>query len=184
MRLSMKVTTAKVAKNLRDIQTKDIPAAKHRAFTTGAKTGISRASKQLAANLNVPAWMIRGQKGKGSRFSKSRYDTKKDRGFITFRTRHINPAGTKRKQRPIRVYKNGSVGVPGHKFDNAFGKNFRHFDSIYKKKAGGGLDIAKIEITQAHISAVKRTLRRVIPREFAKKFEKELAYKLRKRGAR
>ena len=66
IKFGAKVFAKTATKHLREIHTKVIPRASANAYRFAGKRTITRASKQLASNLGVPVWMIRGQKGKGS----------------------------------------------------------------------------------------------------------------------
>ncbi len=177
---SMKAATAKVTKNLLDIQRKDIPAAKRQAFKWAGSKGVTKAATVIAKDLSVPKWVIRS--GRKGRFAVRLYDTKRDQGTIIFRTKHVNPVGTSKRQSTIHHYKSGAVGVPiRHKYNNAYAKKYRYFESIYVREPNGGVHIAKVKITNAHERKVHHILNNVVKPNFVKRFESQLKYKLKRR---
>lgn len=179
----------KARKNLSDIMQKDIPGAKRAAYKRAGTQAISTASRQLATRLRVPVWMVRGQRGKGSRFGLSYFvprGTQKGResAAVYLRYRHINPTGTKHKAAKVTTTKRG-VRAAGRLFENAYHDEGRWGNGVIMvRESGGRKRIARIEITDGDVAQVRRTLDMVFPKAFKKRFEHEFNRRVSRRGAR
>ena len=180
IKFGAKVFAKTATKHLREIHTKVIPRASANAYRHSGKMVITAASKELAASLGVQVWLVRGQKGKGSRFGLTRYIKKVEGGFLHFRTRHINPAGTKHKESKVSTTKRG-VRAQGKLYPGAFAKKFRYTNAVYTR-TGSGLNIESREITEAHINRMRRTSRKVFLKNYRIRFEQQLARGIKKHG--
>jgi len=183
--------TKAVKKMLRDVKKKDILAAKRSAFARAGSTAVSQASKKIAAGAKVPLWMVAGtgvmqdsgkRKKKGARLSRTKYVKKMDGILVYFRHKHINPLGTRHKQRKPRVTKRG-VKVGKQLYPDSYVENYGYSSAIYAQGRGGGR-LQKIELGQWAENTFRNTASRVVPKVFVKRFEHELNRRLVRRGAR
>lgn len=180
IKFGAKAFTKVAAKHLREVHTKVIPRASANAYRHAGKTSITAASKQLAGQLNVPVWMVRGQKGKGSRFGLTRYIDKVEGGYLHFRTRHLNPAGTKHKEAKVTTSKRG-VRASRRLYTGAFAKKFKFTNAVYERE-GKRLKIQGIEITSSHISGVRRMARKTFPTAYEIRFKQQLNRGMKRHG--
>jgi hypothetical protein len=176
-------------KNLQRIQRFDIPAAKASALARAGDSALTEVSTKIAAGADVPKWMVRGvsagsgTKAGGARVSRTKYIRKIDGIIVYLRHTHINPTGTARKKNPVVQLKRGGVRVSGARrtYRDGFYRPSNYGGAIYTRKPGGGLKMETIPLDPWAEQVLRNTCRRVVPREFKKRFEHEMARRLAKR---
>lgn len=178
----------KVSRVLKDIEKKDVPAAKASAFARAGSTGTSKAAAAVAKWANVPKWMIAGVgaagggKKKGSRISRTKYIRRVDGIYVTFRSTHLNPVGTVRKSRKPRYTRRG-VRVGKQSYPGSYIKNYKYSAAIYERGTGDGR-LQKIQLGPRAEFTVRNTLNRVVPKVFKRRFEYEYNRRAKRRGTR
>lgn len=176
-------------RDLERIQRIDIPEARSAALRRAVDTAIGRASSEIAAELGVPRWMIRGvaakggSKAAGSRLARSSYIPSKQGVIVRLLQAHINPVGTARRWNEVRTVKRiGGVNVAGRRYPDAFLHPLGGY-SIFTRQ-GRSLKREIIEIQPNAEQTLRRVLAAVVPGEFAKRFEHEMKRRMDRRVSR
>jgi len=183
-------------RELARIQRVDIPKAKASAFARAGNTALTAASTELAMVAGVPKSMVRGVGGgagakkNGSRIKRSGYIPAFDGIVIFFLHRHINPAGNVKKANKVtKTARGAGVRVPavGRTYPNAFHRETPNGGVIYTRIGSGRgarLKMETIDLDPWAEKLVRRTVGRVVPVEFQKRFDHEMARRLANRKAK
>ena len=175
-------------RDLERIQRFDIPEARSAAIRRAVDTAIGQASTEIAAELGVPRWMIRGvaakggSKAAGSRIARTKYIPKLGGVLVRLLQSHINPVGTTKRQNKVRTLKRiNGVSVAGRRYPDAFLHPEGY--SVFTRQ-GSRLKREIIEIQPNAERTLRRVLATVVPGEFSKRFEHEMKRRMDRRVAR
>lgn len=175
-------------RDLERIQRFDIPEARSQALRRAVDTAIGQASSEIAAELGVPRWMIRGvsakggSKAAGSRIARTKYIPAKQGVIVRLLQAHINPVGTARRQNKVRTVKKiKGVSVVGRRYPDAFLHPTGY--SIFTRQ-GRTLRREIVPIQPNAEQTLRRVLKMVVPGEFEKRFAHEMKRRMDRRVAR
>lgn len=172
-------------RDLERIQRFDIPESRSAAIRRAVDTALGRASTEIAAELGVPRWMIRGvgakggSKAAGSRIARTKYVPSLQGVIVRLLQSHINPVGTARRQNKVRTVKRiKGVSVAGRRYPDAFLHPQGY--SVFTRE-GRSLKREIIEIQPNAERTLRRVLATVVPGEFSKRFEHEMKRRMDRR---
>jgi len=188
--VSAKTVTKKAQKFLRDVQNRDIPAAKRNATNYGARSVVTKVKKNLAKGARVQQKYIK------SRIARGKYDKKKQGVYTRLVYTHLNPAGTKKYPTALvtqyRITKTGKKGkghgqlrAMGRKYDRAFtySRGWK-IPMILQRKGPSAYPIERktIDLGRWAPNSNRNTSYRVFPPKFKFEFERLLKIKVKKRA--